>query len=257
MLNPKELTKKIIINSYDSISRLRFGKQKYIFLHSHMRARSTLLQSILCSSREITGDNEYHISYQDYSGLDLLRWKLLRMNTKWKPFPKYALDKINHSIHEINPSLFCDHNIFHIFLLRQPVDSIQSCVARWGHKRSLNYFLNYYNRRVKDLVSLSELASQSPNGYSYIESDTLIGKPKATLHQLTKYLNLCYPLSPMYKRETSLITNSAPNQENLLSNGKIVSKPRKHDNLISEEGFEELWLSYQAAHKELKDKSQL
>lgn len=254
MLSPKQITKRLILTVYDGLSHLKYGGQKYIFLHSHMRARSTLLTSILCSSHEISGDHEYHQSYNDFSGLDFLRWKILRMNTRWKPFPKYVLDHINQSTFKVAPPLFEKSNIFHIFLLRPPLNTIQSCLTKWKDTRSLDYFLKYYNYRVEELVELSKLASKSPNGYIYINSDELVENPEKNLDKISKYLALCEPLSVEYKRETPWIDNAAPDHEIFPSQGKIVKKKYNYTTVIPQEKIEPAWLTYKKAHKELKIK---
>jgi hypothetical protein len=246
----KKVAKNIFLKKYNAYSFIKYGKQKYIFLHSHMRARSTLMSSILSNSIEISGDQEYHLTYNSPSDLDQLRWIIIRMNRKWKPLPRFLLDNINHSVDKVDPSLFTESNIFHIFLLREPQATRQSCLARWGQNRTLNYFINYYTKRVNHLASLGELASRSPNGAIYVESDQLIDKTEETLSRLTKYLQLREPLSGEYKRETPSL-NHAQNQSDFLSQGKIVKQKRKYEQEIAEDLLSPCKLAYESTHQSL------
>lgn len=249
----KKIIKNIILNGYTISSLVKNGThQKYIFLHSHMRARSTLTSWILASSKEVSGGEEYHLRYRKKSDLDQLRWIVIRSELKWKPPARLILDNINHSIDKVEDSLFNSYNIFHIFLVRNPFDTISSCIAKFSNKSSTNCLVNYYKERVKTLKILGDKAHRSPNGMLYVESDDLINKTGETLDSISKYLQLKYPLSENYMLRSSNPKSPPKNkQEDFLGQGKIIKKKREYSFNLSEELLIPCWKVYQNTHSYL------
>lgn len=225
----RRVMRKIKLKLGDIISYLRRGEQKYIFLHSHMRARSTLLSLLICNSKEVYGYHESHLKYYSYSDLSKLRWRLIeiKMKNRLTFIPKFCFDNINHNVDEIKAEIFNNKNIFHVFLLRKPLDTIKSNLVKFKNKTSETS--NYYVNRVDKLKSIGELALRSPNGFIFIDSDELIDKTEDSLNKISDYLGLKKKLSQNYKSDEASENNGTKGYENYAVKGKIVKKVRDYD----------------------------
>lgn len=208
-----------------------FCKADYLFIHSHMRSRSSLLAHILGSNTEIIGYSEQHRSYRNPQSFIDLRISLSKeFQNNFRN--KILLDKLLHNQYFVKENLIKKYDPKLIFLIRKPEDTIKSIIhlgEELGIKLYSNqeWLLKYYTSRIDYLNNIN---SNFKNSF-FIESDDLVLKPETILFELSEWLALKEPLTASY----NLFQNSGKrlygDPLNNIHAGAIV-KTEKHDNIL-------------------------
>src|SRR5881397_3756704 len=126
-----------------------------VFIMGHMRSGSTLLLHILLTNPELIGCGERNALYRSSEDLDKL--EIAARISQRAPFRRvrYAVDQINHD--RLTPSLelLRDERVRCIFLMREPIATIQSIVNLtrtfydpWTAQRAVDY----YSERLQTLA---------------------------------------------------------------------------------------------------------
>ena len=165
-----------------------------------MRSYSSVLSHVLGSHPEIDGYCETHLRYR--FGLDFLRlqWRVRRFTGE--PLSgRFVLDKVLHN-YSLTPAVLERPRSRVIFLLRQPVDVLQSIVHMGTHldanerNASIESATAYYVDRLKQLTTL---ARRMGTRAAFIESETLMSRTEETLQFLQNFLELETPLGRCYR----------------------------------------------------------
>jgi hypothetical protein len=171
-----------------------------LFILSHMRSYSSLLAHVLGSHPEIDGYCETHLRY--HSRLDVLRlqWRVRKLTGE--PLNgRYVLDKILHN-YAISPGILGNPRMRAVLLLRDPVDVVQSILHMGTHldpverNTNMEQVADYY---VTRLQRLADLARKLGRRAAFVESESLLNYPDATLEFLRDYLELNDPLQRRYR----------------------------------------------------------
>ena len=195
----KKLIKPVFIHLIEYHDKVRKNKIEYVFILSHMRSGSTLLNHILMSHPEILGCGESNAYYDKAKDLAKLRLRTYVYHKHlFKPH-RYVVDQINHNkfIRDVN---FVNHpRIKKIFLIREPEASISSMVEVLGrfYGTTLSQAINHYLDRISGLsefvINLKEKKSAVFLTYSQ-----LVEKPDTILMSLKDFLDLQTNLSAKY-----------------------------------------------------------
>lgn len=169
------------------------GRFKYVFILGHMRGYTSLLAHILGSHPEISGYFELHREYR--SRLDLLRMRIAVANgLNDRPQGSYFLDKILHSRYRLCPRILARDNVFTIFMLRRPRQTLRSCMGLRAFASDPGAAGRYYVERLEALA----LASAVPFHRAYLDAEALLDNTESVLEALRSYLGLGRVLSPEY-----------------------------------------------------------
>ncbi|MGQ8365233.1 sulfotransferase family protein [Glaciecola sp. 1036] len=196
-----------------------FAEKNYIFIISHMRARTTLISHLLDSSPEIVGNTELHVRYRH--AIDELKSKMLRVHEKDYNEARYICDKLLHNRLVINLERYA--NAKFIFNLRDPEDTFKSLLKRHLQiegEDSIFKLKRYYNERLIFMESLWD--KLNPEQRIYINSDTLIEQPTHVLAELTDFLDLANPLQPEYKTNEHTGQSGKGDMSENIKSGKII-----------------------------------
>jgi len=161
LLLPKGVTgalKKIINGYYLLRIKLRKKPFKILFILSHMRSGSTLLQHILASNPQIIGYGEGQIRYNSKEDLDALICKNYMFFRKLRMPEEYVLDKIPHRGY-VKESLLKSQDIYAIFLLRGPEATLKSLLGlllQWDLEESLNYYMNRLSAMENEAKAIND-----------------------------------------------------------------------------------------------------
>jgi hypothetical protein len=171
-----------------------------LFVLSHMRSYSSVLSHVLGSHAEIDGYCETHLRYR--CALDILR---LKWRVRWltgEPLRgRYVLDKILHD-YPMASRLLEGPRTRAIFLLRQPVEAVQSIVHMGTHfdanERNANVAsaTKYYVNRLRRLTQLARVLGTRA---AFVESGTLMTRTDEVLEFLRDFLGLASPLARRYR----------------------------------------------------------
>lgn len=165
-----------------------------------MRSYSSVLSHVLGSHPEIDGYCETHLRYR--FSLDFLRlqWRVRRLTGE--PLSgRFVLDKVLHN-YALVSSVLERPQARVIFLLRQPVDVLQSIVHMGTHldanaqNASVANATAYYIKRAKELTVLARRVGARA---AFIESETLMSRTEDTLQFLQNFLELETPLERRYR----------------------------------------------------------
>ncbi|NBB79015.1 MAG: hypothetical protein GVY36_06145 [Verrucomicrobia bacterium] len=184
--------------------RMVFYRGKYLFLLSHMRARSSLLSHILGSNQEICGYKEENRSYPNNRSLLFLRMRLMVNSEEYKLTNEtnYFMDKIVHNKFEISPKILERENTRAILLVREPVGTYQSMI-RLARLRKIDAYANidiFADSYVQRLEKLVEYSVEMKKRALYVDSDSLLDNIGPTLKNISTNLNLSIPLSDQYQQ---------------------------------------------------------
>lgn len=175
-------------------------KRGHILLLSHMRSHSTLLAHILGSHSEIDGYTELHQRYE--SPIDLRAMtRRIEEHTGAPRRGRYALDKILHNDGIVDPGILRRHDVKAVFLLRNARDTLPSILRasvsgdKVAPAGTPEIATMHYVTRLKGLDRESESAGASA---AFVEAERLIADTDTVLAELTRYLGLATPLSPVY-----------------------------------------------------------
>src|SRR5262249_37085395 len=132
-----------------------------LFILSHMRSYSSVLSHVLGSHPQIDGYCETHLRYRFSFDLLRLKWRLPRL-TGQPLRGRYVLDKILHN-YPVAAAILDNPHTRAIFLLRQPVDVVQSIVHMGRHldlnekNSNVAKTTQYYVERLSQLTRLARV----------------------------------------------------------------------------------------------------
>lgn len=250
-----------------AFDRVRFAVQfarprRYVFVLSHMRSYTSLLCHILHSNPDITGYVEQHMKYQTHLDLLDLGIKVAHTNDG-KLAGRYVLDKILHNNAEVAPEVLGRNDVFAVFSIREPGQTIRSTIAMVSRKKKGKQdwkadptrVAAYYVRRLDRLV---EMAAQKPKRSIFFEAERLVNDTQSVLGGLSSFLELKQPLSPRY--ETFEFTGKPKfgDPGKFISSGHIVSERSDHGDIeIPEEDLLTAKEAYERARLALAERCQL
>ena len=165
-----------------------------------MRSYSSVLSHVLGSHAEIDGYCETHLRY--YFALDFMRlkWRVRRLTGE--PLRgRMVLDKILHN-YALAPALLHSPDTQAVFLLRQPVEVLQSIIHMGTHldansrNADVASATAYYVARVRQLARLAPMLGARA---AFVESEQLMSHTDRTLDFLTHFLGLARPLDRRYR----------------------------------------------------------
>jgi hypothetical protein len=172
-----------------------------LFILSHMRSYSSVLSHVLGSHPEIDGYCETHLRYRLSLDFMRLKWRVRRLTGE--PLRgRMVLDKILHN-YALTPSLLHSPDTQAVFLLRQPVEVLQSIIHMGTHLDANERHADaasattYYVERVRRLAKLAPLLGARA---AFVESNQLLSHTDHTLNFLTHFLGLDTPLDRRYRR---------------------------------------------------------
>lgn len=171
-----------------------------LFVLSHMRSYSSLLSHVLGSHPDIDGYCETHLRYRFAFDVMRLQWRVQTLTGE--PLSgRFVLDKILHN-YTMSRSILANPNTRAVFLLRQPVEVLQSIMHMGTHldprarNTNVEKVTGYYEARVQRLTLL---ARQLGERAAFLESEALLERTDATLEFLRDYLELSSPLDRHYR----------------------------------------------------------
>lgn len=206
-------------------------KQKeFVFVISHMRARTTLLAHILDNSPEIVGSDELHLRYRN--GFDEFKVRCIRVNDEGFSNARYICDNLLHNRLIINTDRYSRAKF--IFMLREPEATLKSLLKRHLQNNgadTVGTLTDYYQGRLAFIADMWR--NITPEQKLYINSDDLIINTAATLDQLQRFLGLKEPLTTDYQMRKNTGKSGHGDMSDNIKQGKIVKT--ENNSLNSEE----------------------
>jgi hypothetical protein len=202
-----------------------YGKFKYIFIFSHMRGYTSLLAHILGSHPQISGYFELHRGYTrpfDFFPMRLRVADGLGYDLKGN----YILDKILHR-YEIAPGILQRRDVFCIFMLRKPGETLKSIMER-GRLPGLSHALNYYVKQLKNLKNLSV----SSKNFVYLDSESLLENTGSSLNTLSTFLGLQTELLPSFSTFKYTGIRGYGDSSTYIREGVILRQRDSHENFV-------------------------
>ena len=213
----------------------RFQPYKILFILSHMRSGSSLLTHILNSNPEIIGYGETHINYTSEANFKDLIFKVYWEMRDYKMQHKYILDKILHNKKILNNNLLASNNIRTIFLIREPVRSLNSIIAlkpHWSEKKTLNYYLE----RLAMLENYAKIIDNKNHGL-FITHKQLLQQTNLVFEKLKNFLDANEGFSEQYEILRTTGRSGIGDSSKNIKAGRIVREPRRLDKKISPESI--------------------
>lgn len=244
---------KALARARSMVARARYALQvarprRYLFVFSHMRSYSSLLCHILNSNPEVAGYIEFHHAYRTPMDLVDLAIRVAHMNDD-RLTGRYVLDKLLHNPAEVAPEILRRNDLYAIFSIREPEQTIKSTVAMVRRKKKPDWKKDptqvaaYYVKRLERLV---EMAEHKPARSLYFEADLLIAEPEKVLKALDRFLELKEPLTPRYETFEYTGKPRFGDPGKFISSGRIVHERTDYgditipeeDLLLAKEAFE-------------------
>jgi hypothetical protein len=211
------------------------SKPDVVFILSHMRSGSSLLEHILTTNEQILGFGEQNRIYNQESNLlqmeIFIRWKLKKIFKNYK----YVIDQVLHNDYTPNLSLLKNERIKLIFLLRTPIETIASIESLGGFPYNINNkgiynSINYYTDRLNELMTISKSVPESSQ--FFLTYHDLINNTDSTLSNLDKFLELKTPLKKEYNLKKS--TGKLGDRSKYIKKGEIISTTKNSIQLNNE-----------------------
>lgn len=197
------------------------GRFRYLLVLSHMRGYTSLLAHILGSHRGVSGYFELHQGYE--RRLDLVRMRLSVLRGLDGPVRgPYVLDKIVHSRYGVAPEILRRHDVFTLFMMREPGPTLESCLDVRAFHGDPAAAPPYYIERVATLAEMAAVARHA----AYLEAEALLSRTDVVLRSIGSYLGLRSPLSPAYSTFRFTGRRGIGDWSDALMGGEIVS-PRR------------------------------
>ncbi|MGM5470914.1 sulfotransferase family protein [Flavobacteriaceae bacterium LMO-SS05] len=215
-----------------------------IFLISHMRSGSTLLEHILSSNNQILGFGEQSRVYtkkSDFKKMELfIRWN----QKKIFKYSKYVVDQILHNKYTPNIDFLINHNVKFIFLARSPIETISSIENLGSHpyskaNRGLYNSIDYYINRLVEIISMSKIIPV--NRQFFLTYTDLTEKTDQTLLGISEFLELKTTLKKDYKLKRS--TGHLGDKFENIKKGTIILTQKKLTSL-SDKSIKKMNLVY-------------
>ena len=234
------------------------GKFRYLFVLSHMRGYTTLVSHILGSHPQISGYFELHQSYRTAFDLFLMRVRVAN-GLNYQVHGTYLLDKILHSRLHISPDILQREDVFTIFTIRKPEESIRSLMNMTMQKSlmdarkkpgTLDYAMAHYVDRLNSLKNMSHI----PRNRIYVDGESLVENPEPVLEFIRSFLHLDEKISASYS--TFKLTGTDAGAGDFLGyikQGKIVKQRDAHNEYqITPDALEKACEVYEETRSVLK-----
>jgi hypothetical protein len=209
----------------------RFCKgKKYVFILGHMRSGSSLLYHILANHKQIIGCGERNADYFTSKCLPKLARDVYIHQKKMTISASFFLDQINHDQLIREDDLLDDPELYIIFLIRQPLESISSMVKLFGPRWRWTFedAAGYYIKRLATLARYAGLVSRKTNCF-FLTYSQLVNDTGNALKAIQGFLELKTPISEHYEL-TRLTGKSGDPSENIKA-GRVL-RDRKLPPLI-------------------------
>lgn len=200
-----------------------FIPKNNVFIMSHMRSRSSLLNHLLINHKDIDGIGESNKVYRSKMDFIKMRIKTIlasKFKTQWNFI---FVDQINHNNKTPNIKVI-DSYAKLIFLYRNPEETFESIrlltkeyYKEWSHSKIEKYYIN----RLKFLI---QLRNSTPNSIS-VESDELIYNSLDCFNKLETFLAINEKFSTQYL--TKAFTGIKGDPSEIISKGKIIKSAKK------------------------------
>ena len=199
-----------------------------LFILSHMRSYSSVLSHVLGSHPQIDGYCETHLRYRFSFDLLRLQWRVRKLTGE--PLRgRYVLDKILHNYPVAKPILE-NRRTRAVFLLRQPVDVVQSIVHMGRHLDANARNSNVVNATRYYVERLSQLARLAPvfgKRAAFVESELLPTRTDDALGFLSAFLELDTPLQRRYRSFSKTGKPGYGDPSEMILSGEIGNRTRE------------------------------
>lgn len=198
--NSRKLVLTALRRAHRTVFALLRPSSEVIFLLGHMRSGSSLLAHVLASHSSIVGVGETHTRYDGPESFADLWFEVARLSRRYPHNVRFVLDKILHNEHIRRPGLLSNPRVHCVFILREPMGTIASLIARLDFCSASNPepAVRYYIERLAELSRWAQQASRS-RPPCLILYDELLAEPEGVLQSLSRGLGLSPPLSPEYR----------------------------------------------------------
>ncbi|NEP14661.1 MAG: sulfotransferase [Symploca sp. SIO2C1] len=204
---------------------------KILFLLGHMRSGSSLLSHILVTNPEIVGFGETHIKYSVEGDFEKLILKIHQVVGNSPVDLNYFFDKILHNNMFINEAILCSEQVYLIFLLREPQQSLASIIKlkpHWNQKQALGY----YSRRLAKLETYAKLINSKKRSF-FLTHDQLLHKTELVFKSLQYFLQVQQPFSEEYEILPTTGMRFIGDQSERIKSGRIIRYNQISESSIS------------------------
>jgi hypothetical protein len=176
------------------------GRRSYVLVLSHMRSYSSVLCHILGSHPEVSGYAEMHQSYHGAVDLVRVRARVFR-SLDDELDGRLVLDKVLHNDYAVSLDVVDRSNVFPIFLVRRPVETIAS-ILEMGRSIDVGWYsdvgaaTSYYEER---LAELGRIAGAARRRALAIKAESVLDRTDRVLAAISAYLGLDCPLAERYR----------------------------------------------------------
>lgn len=198
----------------------------YLFVVAHPRSGSTVLSHVLQSHADIVGFGEHHESYTRPEDLYALAARNAFFDRDPVTTRRYTLDKIVWNHHEIAEGLLARPDTRFVFLVREPVATLESYRQMFHDMTTDERRLRSYRTRFDGMVAQAE-AIGDPERMMFIDYEQLTNDTRATLERLTEWLVLDTPLTPEYDLNAKSGSQSWGDPSVHIQAGTIISVDRQ------------------------------
>jgi hypothetical protein len=223
---------------------------KIILILGHIRSGSSLLQHLLISNPQITGFGENHMSYEGFEDFTQLACNTLWCLRTLRMPETYWVDKIVHlRSFNISERILKDNNVFTVFMVRDPLASIQSIFK--NSTDVLPVSIQYYSEMMNELECYGRLIPDKKHGF-FLTYDQLLNETDTVLTGLSQYLKLDPPLDDTYDLLPTTGKSSYGDWSENIKSGKIVKLPGDHSIKIPDESIAPAAAAYNRCRMTLK-----
>ena len=229
----KSTLKRIVYPALNSAATINRKPFRFILMLVTARSGSTLLQHILTTHPDINGYGEAKTRIATTNDLAYLAGRILyyqlRHRVSRNKNAVYMLDKVahNHLLEPDDAGLLNDPRISTIFLIREPVSSINSYMKAFGD--DTQQAASYYQGRLQTLTECVQRMDGSGNAF-FLDHRQLIDDTSAVLRSLEQFLGLSEPLTAAYRVHSMTgnprIGDKSPHIEKGVIDRQVARQPR-------------------------------
>lgn len=199
--------------------------ERYLFVLAHPRSGSTVLSHVLQSHEDIIGFGEHHEGYATDNDLTALAARNAFFDREPTVTRSYTLDKIVWNHHDIADSLLKRADTRFVFLVREPVATLESYRRMFHDMTTDERRLLSYQTRLGGMIELAKRIGD-PERMALVTYDDLTDDTAATLARLTEWLELDPPLTPDYDLNSKSGSQSWGDPSKHIQAGTIITVPR-------------------------------
>jgi len=218
--------------------KLRRKPYKYVFLISHVRSGSSLFTHLLNTHPAICCYGETSIAYASRNDLDRLVVTVHGVLRKLSMKEAIVADKLLHNRLLIDHALLNERDVFPVFLLRDPMESLASMITNlavpWygdSSEESVQKLVDHYVQRLKTIKEYA-MDFARPECSLFVTYDRMLSNPTRLFMMLGEILGIDKRLfSVNYKtlRTTGLwgLGDGSPNiMSGVIQSRKEIKKPK-------------------------------